>query len=158
MYASDFFNVAIRAARRLDRRALLITGQDPVQCDSAIASAGMPAHAIRVFRYVPYSRVFPHAAVNVHQGGIGTLAQALAAGRPQLIVPAGFDQPDNARRAMRLGLARAAAFRRIDVNTMTSALSDLLSSRVYATKAAAVAGTLAEEERQQRALDLLTCE
>ena len=33
---------------------------------------------------------------HLHQAGIGTLSQALVAGRPQLIVPVSFDQPDNA--------------------------------------------------------------
>ena len=34
----------------------------------------------------------------MHQGGVGTTAQALRAGVPQLIVPAAADQPDNAAR------------------------------------------------------------
>jgi UDP:flavonoid glycosyltransferase YjiC (YdhE family) len=33
----------------------------------------------------------------VHQGGIGTTAQALRAGRPMLIVPFSHDQPDKRR-------------------------------------------------------------
>ena len=48
----------------------------------------------------------PRAAVNVHQGGVGTTGQALRAGRPALVVPFGQDQPDNARRSVRLGMAR----------------------------------------------------
>ena len=38
----------------------------------------------------------------VHHGGIGTTAQVLAAGVPQLIVPLAFDQPDQAMRVERL--------------------------------------------------------
>ena len=34
----------------------------------------------------------------VHHGGIGTSAQALAAGIPQLLMPQAHDQPDNAAR------------------------------------------------------------
>ncbi len=63
---------------------------------------------MRAFVYLPYAAVFPHAAAIVHQAGIGTLAQAMRSGRPQLLVPASFDQPDNARRAAVLGAARAA--------------------------------------------------
>ena len=48
----------------------------------------------------------PRAAALVHHGGIGTLAQALRAGCPQLVMPMAFDQPDNAVRLERLGVGR----------------------------------------------------
>ena len=56
--------------------------------------------------YVPSHRSFPNCAAVVHHGGIGTCAQALAAGVPQLTMPLAFDQPDNATRLRRLGVAR----------------------------------------------------
>lgn len=155
MVATDFFITAIEAARRLGQRALLVTGQDPAQYDAAVASARMPSEAIKVFRYLPYSAVFPHAALNVHQGGVGTLGQALAAGKPQLITPVAFDQPDNARRAARLGLGLTIAFRRLTADAMTAALRELLSSPGYAANAAAVALSVAAEEQTQRAAALL---
>jgi len=155
MHASDFFATAIEAARRLGHRALLVTGQDPAQFDAIIDSTRMPAGAIKVVRYVPYSAVFPHAAAIVHQGGVGTLAQALAAGRPQLIAPVAFDQPDNARRAARLGLARTIDFRRLTSGAMTSALRELLSSPGYGTRATAVARMVAAEEQAHSAAALL---
>ena len=43
--------------------------------------------------------------VNVHHGGAGTTANALAAGVPSVIVPFGADQPFWARRATDLGVA-----------------------------------------------------
>ena len=46
--------------------------------------------------YAPYPSVLPHAAAVVHQAGIGTLAHAMRAGHPMLIVPFSHDQPDNA--------------------------------------------------------------
>ena len=154
MYASGFFVMAIEAARRVNHRALLVTGQDPSQYDKAIFSAGT-AEAIKVFRYLPYSAVFPRAAVNVHQGGIGTLAQALFAGRPQLITPVAFDQPDNARRAARLGLSRSIAFQKLDADAMTAALRDLISAQAYSANASRVAAVVSAEEEERRAAALL---
>ena len=156
MYATGFFMKAIEAARRLRHRALLVTGQDPAQYDGTIASAGLEPRTIKVMRYLPYSEAFPHAAVNVHQGGVGTLAQALAAGRPQLVIPVGFDQPDNARRVERLGLSKSIAFQKLTAGAMTEALRELLSSPSYASSAAAVALTVNAEERDQRAAELLS--
>jgi rhamnosyltransferase subunit B len=83
----------------LKRRALFVTRypeQLPVNLDERI----------RHEAYVPFSSVFPHCAAVVHHGGIGTCAQALAAGVPQLTMPLAFDQPDNATRLWRLGVAR----------------------------------------------------
>lgn len=97
--AAEFFAAALDASRRLKRRALFVT-QYPEQ---------LPPHLgpdERCESYVPFSRVFPHCAAVVHHGGIGTCAQALAAGVPQLTMPLAFDQPDNTTRLWRLGVAR----------------------------------------------------
>ena len=56
--------------------------------------------------YAPYSALFSRASLVVHQGGVGTTAQCLRAGRPMLIMPYSHDQPDNARRMRRMGVAR----------------------------------------------------
>ena len=155
LYASDFFKTAVEATNLLGSRALLVTGRDPAEFDGMLGRAHLPAGTIKTFRYLPYSAVFPHASVNVHQAGVGTLAQALAAGKPQLIVPVGFEQPDNALRAVRLGLARSIPFQKLTLNAMTTALRHLISSPRYRTNAGAVAEMLKAEEQEHRAVDLL---
>jgi UDP:flavonoid glycosyltransferase YjiC (YdhE family) len=94
------------------------------------------------FDYLPYSRVFPRAAVVIHQGGIGTLSQALRAGRPQLITPVAFDQPDNARRAVDLGLARSLPFYRVRAAALAAELEILLRDTGHQRVAADVATRL----------------
>jgi UDP:flavonoid glycosyltransferase YjiC (YdhE family) len=66
--------------------------------------AALP-HGCSQFDFVPFSRVFPRCAAVVHHGGIGTCAQGLAAGKPQLLMPMAHDQPDNGwrLRALRVG-------------------------------------------------------
>jgi UDP:flavonoid glycosyltransferase YjiC (YdhE family) len=129
----DFWLAALEAARRLGRRAILITGTGSLP--------SLPQWA-REFSYLPYSQVFPHACVVVHQAGIGTLAQALRAGRPQLITPVWFDQPDNAARAARLGVARTLPFRRVSAARLVQQLRPLLAQPSYAAAAREVAGGL----------------
>jgi rhamnosyltransferase subunit B len=51
-------------------------------------------------------RCFRERRMVVHQGGVGTTAQCLRAGKPMLIMPYSHDQPDNARRMRRLKVAR----------------------------------------------------
>ena len=124
--AGDYWQAAVQAAQALGRRAILLTGPETL--------ASLP-HDIRAFPYLPYSVVFPHAAAVVHQGGIGTLAQALRSGRPQLITPVSFDQPDNAARAAALGVARVLPFRRVSARRLQRHLAALLAEGSYAQAA-----------------------
>lgn len=144
--AGDFWGEAAAAAQMLGRRAILLTGRVP-------AAQPVLPEGVRAFQYLPYSAVFPHAAAIVHQAGIGTLAQALAAGRPQLIVPVAFDQPDNARRAVQLGVARSLPFKRVTAQRLAVGLQPLLEDPAVTQRAAAVATTLAAENGAGRAAD-----
>jgi len=132
----DFYPVSAQAARQLGRRALLL-GTDTVP--------GGPSQDICALPYAPYSQVFPRAAVNVHQGGSGTIGQALHAGRPQLIVPFGWDQPDNALRVERLGGGIHLPRSQYSVNTAIKALEQLLRDDRFAVSAA-LAGTKIQAE------------
>jgi rhamnosyltransferase subunit B len=133
MIAGDFWDKAIAASVQLGRRAILLTGT-PLGC-------ALPA-GVKAFDYLPYSEVFPKAAAIVHPAGIGTLAQALAAGRPQLIVPVAFDQPDNARRAVNLGVARSIPIRKVTVLKLKGELAALLASPSCAANAGKAADGL----------------
>jgi len=148
MVAGDFWRAAIEAAGRLKRRAILLTGMPP-------DSLGTVPPGVKVFQYLPYSAVFPSAAAIVHSGGIGTLAQALAAGRPQLIVPVAFDQPDNARRTVALGIARSIPFRKAAAETMTRELAVLLEAPDCARRARAIGVDIAREDGAHAACDAL---
>jgi rhamnosyltransferase subunit B len=53
--------------------------------------------------YAPFSALLPRCAALVHHGGIGSCAQALAAGIPQIIQPCAHDQFENARCVQALG-------------------------------------------------------
>ena len=148
LIAGDFWHHAIAAAQALGRRAILLCGVPPAQL-------GVLPTTVQAFEYLPYSAVFPHAAAVIHQAGIGTLAQALAAGRPQLIVPVAFDQPDNAQRAEALGVARVLPFKKVTAKRLAEALGPLLEDRTYASRAATVAATLGREDATGVACDAL---
>jgi rhamnosyltransferase subunit B len=95
--AGDFFHVSAGTAHRLNIRAILISPKPDILF--------LAAANILVIPYADYRTLFPHAAAIVHQGGIGTTAEVLRAGIPSLVVPFNFDQPDNAARAVRLGVS-----------------------------------------------------
>jgi rhamnosyltransferase subunit B len=122
----SFFTESAAAAQSLGRRAVLV-GEE--------LQAGLPKSILAV-QYVAYSRLFPRAAAIVHQGGIGTVGQALAAGRPMLVVPFSHDQPDNAARLVRLGVARTLGRNRYRASAAVAELRQLLADPGYAERAA----------------------
>ena len=144
----DFWRSAAEASQRLGRRAILVAGAETAK------RLRLPAE-VRAFSYLPYSTVFPRAAAIIHQAGIGTLSQALRSGRPQLIVPFAFDQPDNARRAAALGCARVLPLKKISADSLTAELKVLLEQDQYAQRAAAVAAELRTVNGAARAADAL---
>lgn len=132
--AREYWKHAIAACETLGCRGLLLTGMPLAQ--------HLPS-TVAAFDYVPYSRVFARASVIVHQAGIGTLSFALRCGRPQLLTPAGFDQPDNAARAVRLGVGRVLPFRRAHSHArLVRELRLLLGDPAYARAAAEAADRL----------------
>jgi rhamnosyltransferase subunit B len=144
MDSGRFPEHAVEASAGLGLRALLIAPDPEGHVVAAAARTGT-ADTMLQLDYAPYSRVFARACAVVHQCGIGTLAQAFAAGRPQLIVPVAFDQPDNARRAEQLGVARVLPYRRVTGDALRGALQALLAAPAVAASAAAVATAAAAD-------------
>jgi len=146
--AGDFWEKAVAASLKLGLRAILLTGPH--------APERLP-ETVRAYPYLPYSMVFPRTAAVVHQAGIGTLSHALRAGRPQLIVPLAFDQPDNARRACSLGLARTVPFRKLTAKLLGSEISLLMGSAKYSDAAHGVAAQLSHSDGAKGAALAIAC-
>jgi rhamnosyltransferase subunit B len=96
--AAAFLALAVDAVTRLGRRAVLLTRMPND------VPPGLPT-SVAYVPYAPFSWLLPRCAALVHHGGIGTAAQALAAGIPQMTIPFGFDQWDNTTRLRTLGVA-----------------------------------------------------
>jgi UDP:flavonoid glycosyltransferase YjiC (YdhE family) len=134
-HGRDFFAAAVEGCRLLGRRGLLLT-RFPEQ-----VPADLP-DGVRHFAYVPFSQVLPRAAALVHHGGIGTTAQALAAGVPHLVMPMAHDQPDNAARVCRLGVAMTLRRKDFRGPIVAQALEQLLGSKEVATNCRTIATRL----------------
>lgn len=140
-----FYRASVAAAAALGLRAVLLVGRGP----GGRPAAGRPTEplpdTVHVEEVAPFSALFPRAAAIVHQGGAGTLAQALRAGRPQLVVPFAHDQPDNADRVARLGIARTIRPERYTPLAAAGALGALLDGDA-ARRAEAVGRTVRAED------------
>jgi rhamnosyltransferase subunit B len=131
--ADDFFHESIAATKELEKRAVLLIGD----------ARNMPKEplpdGIIAFDYAPYGELLPRSCLIVHQGGVGTTAQALRAGRPMLVIPYNHDQPDNAARIARLGVGRTVSRKRYKGARAVQELKELLDNPSYAERAAEVA-------------------
>ena len=79
--------------------------------------------------YAPFSKLFPYASAVVHHGGVGTCAQALRAGIPQLLTPFGMDQPDNSARLKKFGVSREIRLKRYKSKTVAGKLKELIEDK-----------------------------
>jgi UDP:flavonoid glycosyltransferase YjiC (YdhE family) len=147
--AGRFYQESADAAGRLGVRAVLLTGGF-----AANQPARLPDGVIAIDR-APHQLLFPRASAVVHQGGAGTTAQALRAGCPTLVVPHSHDQPDNAARVARLGVARILYPKRYTAARAASELRALVDDRTYGERGRQVARIVAMEGGADAAADAI---
>lgn len=135
-HAAGYFAAALQAAQALDRRAIFVTGHAE-QLPAALPPTVLP------LAYASFRALLPRAAALVHHGGIGTTAEALRAGVPQLVVPFAHDQFDNARRVQALGVGDALPATRVNARRLQQRLQRLLEAPATAARCAEVAGRFA---------------
>jgi rhamnosyltransferase subunit B len=119
--ASAYFAAAVDATVRLHRRAIFLTPH------AEQVPADLPP-TILWQDYVPLRSLLPHAAALMHHGGIGTTAEALRAGTPQLIIPLAHDQFDNAERVKALGVGARLDATRVTAQRLEAALQGLFDT------------------------------
>jgi UDP:flavonoid glycosyltransferase YjiC (YdhE family) len=138
---SNFFEVVYQSVKKRGVRAVFLVGNK---------AQNVPAEAfenpdIFISGYEPFSALFPLCSVIVHQCGIGTTAQALSAGKPQILVPFAHDQPDNARRIKKLGIGVVISARSLTVHNLSSAIKNVTENSLIQNKAQAFSRVLSKD-------------
>jgi len=151
MQPGDFYQQSLAAALKVGVRAVLPIGT----LDRANFPQVLP-DSIYIADYAPYSEIMPRVALTVHQGGIGTTAQALRAGRPMLVAPWAHDQPDNAERLRKLGVSRTIARASYSGERAAREIERLLSNGHYRATAAQIGAKIASENGLSAACDALS--
>jgi UDP:flavonoid glycosyltransferase YjiC (YdhE family) len=144
--AGRFYETSLAAAQAVGYRAVFVGSgvQDRI-------TTGAETIALD---YVPYADLFPRAAVVVHHGGIGTTGLAMLSGRPMLVMPRAWDQPDNAARVARLGVARVLPRHRYRASRVASELRHLVGG-AYRQRGLAVRDQLRQEDGVRAACDAI---
>jgi rhamnosyltransferase subunit B len=151
LHAHDYFAQAQKAVARLNRRAIFLT---PYR-------EQVPQHlpdSIFWQDYVPLSSLLPHVALLVHHGGIGTTAEALRAGAPQLVVPLAYDQFDNAARVERLGVGKSLPLGAVRGGRLAHTLHGLLESSATRQRCSEIAGRFAGPDDEEALCDAIAAQ
>jgi len=120
-HAGPQFAAVADACAKSGRRAILLT-RHPEQLPASLPPG------VRHFDYVPFSQLLPHCAASIHHGGIGSVAQALAAGVPQVVMSMSHDQFDNAERLEKMGVGAALPPKVFKADRLAALLERLLNS------------------------------
>ena len=148
MDAGSFFDESVKAATLLGKRAIMLYGREnepPRGLNDDIVG----------FDYAPFSQVFGRAACVVHQAGVGTTGQVLRAGVPHLIIPFSHDQPDNAARVRRAGVAEIIRRGSYNAETASDALRSILGNPKYLDNAQALKRIVDSENGTTTACDAI---
>jgi UDP:flavonoid glycosyltransferase YjiC (YdhE family) len=146
--ARSFFDTSVETCVRLKRRGLLLTRHRDHLPEK------LPAGVIHV-HYAPFSQLLPRCCALVHHGGIGTTAQAMAAGVPQLVTPFAHDQPDNAERLRRLGVAGVIKASRYTPKRAARVLGELIGSPRVAQSCREVAAKFRGSDPIEKTCELI---
>jgi len=116
--------IFVEVARSLGKRAVIFKGWSNLQ----------PIDRDKDFLFidsVAHDQLFPHMAAIVHHGGAGTTMSAVKAGKPQVILPYGYDQFYIADRIQTLGVGAAGERnQKMTVNGLTQSLHDCLTDKI----------------------------
>jgi UDP:flavonoid glycosyltransferase YjiC (YdhE family) len=146
-----FLRESIAAAGALGRRAVLLTGSPEMR-------ARLPdvlPEGVTAVEYASHGALFARAAAVVHHGGVGTTQETLRAGCPELVVPHGFDQPDNAARVVRLGVGDVLPASRYRADRAAAKLRVLLTDEGVALRAQRAAAVIRAERGAALAADVI---
>jgi len=133
----SFFEVSAKISRELKLDALLIGASH-----SDSSGPDFSGSNIRTTAYLPYEYAFPKARLVVHHGGMGSIAQSLKAAKRMIIVPFAWDQPDNAERVRRLGIASVIRLPSYTVRHVSKILDNTLKDNKGELKAKELAEDL----------------
>jgi len=114
----------------------------------------LPDNVVRVSGEVPYDWLFPRVAAAVHHGGAGTVAAALRAGLPSVVVPVLPDQAFWAHRVSSLGASPPPIpQRKLTAQRLSGAILQAANDPVMRGRCEALGTEIAAEDGVARAVE-----
>jgi UDP:flavonoid glycosyltransferase YjiC (YdhE family) len=121
--SGDFYEKCMDVIGDIEHRAILLVGNNKVDIPRNLESK------IFACNYAPYNEVFKKCKIIVNQGGIGTVAQTMRAGKPMIGVPFSHDQPDNCFRIKRIGMGEVIYYANLSKRKLQTELLKILEHK-----------------------------
>ncbi|MDW8349411.1 MAG: glycosyltransferase [Verrucomicrobiae bacterium] len=135
-----FFETVMSALRT--RRAIFLAGRHAM----LLKNKNLHSEAHFITDYIPLYRILPHCRAVIHHGGIGTTAEVLRAGKPSIVIPHAFDQPQNAARLAHLGAALTLPATSLTADSLLAAITQIENNPHFTTAALNLAKQINQEE------------
>ena len=148
--AMGHIELFIEVAKRSHQRAIITVGKTHLQ-----KFRPKSTEKLLFVDYAPYEKLFPRASLIIHQGGVGTTAQALLSGKPMIVTPTVMDQIDNAVRVNRMGCGTFLLHHQLNAERLIEEISMLLKKTSVHEKCREIGREIAAENGVQRAADAL---
>jgi sterol 3beta-glucosyltransferase len=146
--------IVLTTLEKTKQRAVLATGWGGI--GGAICDRDLPEN-IFVLDYVPHDWLFPQLSAVVHHGGAGTMAAAVRAGIPAVIIPFFGDQPFWGQRFYELGVTPAPIpQKRLTVERLARAIQLATNDETIHTRMQALSEHIREEHGVRRAIEIIT--
>ncbi len=142
-----FKTMLIQALDQTNNRAIVLTGVSGMTFDGH--------NNILALEKAPHRLIFKESKGIVHHGGVGTMAEALLSGRPQVIMPFNVDQPFWAHQLYSKGYALK------PLNNKSLTVDDLIlrfaqmGEELYILKAKEIGGMIAKENGVETCVDYI---
>lgn len=148
--AGEMMQIVVEAIQISEQRAIIAAGWgDMVNID-------LP-DSIYMVDEVPHDWLFPQMSAAVHHGGAGTVAAALRAGIPSIIIPYCMDQPFWGQRVFELGVGHQPIQRaQLNAQLLAAAIAKTVNNREMKESAATLAEKINAEDGVNRAVELIT--
>ena len=131
---------------------IITTGQDR---DPAALSLSNVASNIHVTRWVPYSELLPRVDLLITTGGAGSVLGALSSGIPMILVPTGWDKPENAQRVVAAGAGLMLTPQECTPGNLKAAVDRVMNDRSFQRNAQRLGNTFRDLGGASRAAALL---
>lgn len=146
--------IVLTTLEKTKQQAVLATGWGGI--GEAICDRDLPEN-IFVLDYVPHDWLFPQLSAVVHHGGAGTMAAAVRAGVPAVIIPFFGDQPFWGQRYYELGVTPAPIpHKRLTVERLARAIQLATGDEAIHTRMQALSERIREEHGVRRAIEIIT--
>jgi UDP:flavonoid glycosyltransferase YjiC (YdhE family) len=139
---AQVFRTAVEGLTRLDVDVLLSAGGSAKVVADLADTMGLTGR-VQVETFVPQADLLDQFALVVHHGGAATTLGVAGVGAPQLFLPQGADQFDNAAAVSAVGAGRSLVNGEVNADAIENAAGVLLNDRGVRDSAGALAAEIA---------------